>query len=62
MLCLCSNRERPAAGKGFFGRGKFSTRIARFSTSEQSPETLGAHKRVEIQKWWPIIKKDNVMP
>ena len=26
----------------------------------QTPETLGAYQKAEIEKWWPIIKAANI--
>jgi hypothetical protein len=27
---------------------------------QQTPESLGAYQKAEIEKWWPIIKAANI--
>jgi tripartite-type tricarboxylate transporter receptor subunit TctC len=27
---------------------------------QQSPQALGAFQKTEIEKWWPLIKADNI--
>ena len=31
-----------------------------FPPDHQTPEALGAFHKVEIEKWWPIIKDANI--
>src|SRR5262249_31050820 len=33
-----------------------------FPSAQQTPEALGALQKVEIGKWWPIIKAANIKP
>jgi tripartite-type tricarboxylate transporter receptor subunit TctC len=33
-----------------------------FPPAQQTPETLGALQRAEIEKWWPIIKAAGIKP
>lgn len=32
------------------------------SRDQQTPESLGAYQKAEIEKWWPIIKAANIRP
>jgi tripartite-type tricarboxylate transporter receptor subunit TctC len=33
-----------------------------FPREQQTPEALAAYHKVEIEKWWPIIKAANIKP
>jgi hypothetical protein len=30
------------------------------SRDRQTPESLGAYQRAEIEKWWPIVRAANI--
>jgi hypothetical protein len=29
---------------------------------QQSPQALGVSQKAEIEKWWPLIKADDIKP